>query len=203
MDKRDYSRFYQSINYYRYKNTPIKLSQYLSCSDTELSRLNINLEKLDKRVDLYANSLMPNHFHFEIKQLTDHGISNFIADISNSYAKYFNTKNDRVGVLFQGPFKAKLIETDEQFIHIARYIHINPGVSSIVKKEDLENYPWSSFGEYLGVNRRLNLCEKDMLMKYLKSIDEFKKFTLDQVDYNKSIKSIEHLITDDFTRRVE
>jgi len=70
---------------------------------------------------------------------------------------YFNKKYGRVGSVFQGRFKAKPIETDEHLLHVSRYIHINPadlqpqGPALSLK---LEEYPWSSYGEY--INSRSN-----------------------------------------------
>ena len=101
----------------------------------------------EKMIEIICYCLMPNHIHFLIRQLKENGISKFMGQISNSYTKYFNTKYTRVGPLLQGPFKAVLIESDEQLIHVSRYIHLNPIVSGIVK--NLEDYPWSSYLEYI------------------------------------------------------
>lgn len=96
---------------------------------------------------------MPNHFHFLIKELEENGTRKFISNIQNSYAKYFNTKNERSGSLFQEMFKAVRIESDEQFVHVARYIHLNPYSAFILDNiNSIKVFPWSSFGDYLGTN---------------------------------------------------
>lgn len=69
---------------------------------------------------------MPNHFHFLIEQTADKGIASHMQRFINSYAHYVNIKYKRVGPLFQGLFKGVLIESDEQFLHVSRYIHLNP-----------------------------------------------------------------------------
>lgn len=91
---------------------------------------------------------MPNHFHLLLQQIRDGGITEFISKLTNSYTRYFNIRNKRIGPLFQGEFKAVHVETDEQLIHLSRYIHLNPIVSYITKK--LESYQWFSYLEYLG-----------------------------------------------------
>ena len=60
-----------------------------------------------------------------------------------------STKLEQVGPLYQGPFKAVYIETDEQLLHLSRYVHINPTVSNVVTLNALSSYPWSSFPDYL------------------------------------------------------
>lgn len=60
---------------------------------------------------------------------------------------YFNNEYNRTGSLFQSSYKAVLVETDEQFLHLSRYIHQNP---MEFWEKPLKDYPYSSFGEYLG-----------------------------------------------------
>ena len=136
---------------------------------------------------------MPNHFHLIIKQVVENGISKFIGNVTNSYTRYFNTKNERVGPLFQGKFKAKRIETEEQFFHLSRYVHLNPYSSYVVKTlEDLENYPFSSLPEYLG-KVQTNFCTKEVILENFKNKTEYKRFLFDQVDYQKKLEEIKHL----------
>lgn len=85
-------------------------------------------------VEILSYCLMPNHFHLLLEQKSDNGISIFMSRVANSFTKYFNIKNERIGPLFQGTFKAVKISTDEQLVHISRYIHLNPLVSRIVVK---------------------------------------------------------------------
>ena len=93
---------------------------------------------------------MGNHFHFLIKQASDNGISKFMANFTNSYTKYFNTKHQRVGPLFQGVFKAVHVDSDEQLIHLSRYIHLNPVMGFVIKAEELKDYKWFSYPNYIG-----------------------------------------------------
>lgn len=112
-----------------------------------------------------------------------------MANFSNSYTKYFNTKYQRVGPLLQGIFKAVHVESDEQLIHLSRYIHLNPVSGFIVRPEELASYQWSSYPGYLK-----NLDEgAKAVMDFFKSPKDYQKFVLDQVDYAKKLKEIDFL----------
>ena len=68
---------------------------------------------------------------------------------------------------FTGQFKAVLIETDEQLLHVSRYIHLNPATSYIVKDfVSLLNYPWSSLPEYIGKVK--SFCEANKILEFLR-----------------------------------
>lgn len=101
------------------------------------------------KLELVAYCLMPNHFHFLVKQKTADGMTIFMKSLMNSYVKYFNQKYKRVGGLFQGVFKAVNIDEEAYLLHVTRYIHINPLEIIGVTLSNLENY-YCSYGEYLG-----------------------------------------------------
>src|SRR3989344_6023360 len=134
---------------------------------------------------------MPNHFHLLVKQLQENGISKTLSNFANSYAKYFNTRNNRNGPLFQGIFKAVRVESNEQLLHLSRYIHLNPIVSFVTKEENLEDYVWSSLKEYLNTPIK-GFCKKDYILSQFKSIDEYKKFIKDQISFAKELEKIKH-----------
>lgn len=134
---------------------------------------------------------MPNHFHLLIKQNTDNGISRFMRLTINSYARYYNTKYKRVGSLFQGMFKAVHIETDEQLLHISRYIHLNPLVSHIINEQDFLSYPYSSLPEY--INNQGYISNPVPILNHFSKKQSYLKFVLDQADYGKELEKIKHL----------
>lgn len=118
-------------------------------------------EQTDKSlVDLLAYSLMPNHFHFVVRQKMDNGITKFMQKLTVSYSMYFNTKYEHSGVLFQGRFKSSHLGTDPYFKWIFSYVHLNPvslvepqwqekGISNPTQsKEFLRNYRHSSYYDY-------------------------------------------------------
>lgn len=97
--------------------------------------------RLDNDIELLAYCLMPNHFHFLIYQNDIEGLSKLMRRLITGYVMYFNNKYNRVGSLFQGPYKASRINADSYLEHISRYIHMNP--------ENYESWPYSSLGYFL------------------------------------------------------
>ena len=105
-----------------------------------------NKRYLGKQINIYAYCLMPNHFHLVIKQLPNRAIVKFMRSLSTSYAMHFNSKYNKSGRLFQGVYRAVLIQTDMQLSTTLDYIHNNP--LEIIN--DLNNYKWSSRKAYNG-----------------------------------------------------
>lgn len=189
--KKDYERFFLALTYYRF-DVPFKLSHLLQIPQSDRKNVISGLEKSGhKDVDIAAFALMPNHFHILLQQKAGGGISRFMKKITDSYTRYFNTKHERVGSLFQGAFKTVHIETDEQLVHLSRYIHLNPLVSFIVRDEDFFSYPWSSLKYYVGGGA--SLVNTKPVLAHFKNAQEYLKFVLDQADYGKKLERIKHL----------
>lgn len=186
-NRRDQNRFIQTMRYYQLAGPKPRFSNSFHNPYFKPA-----LNK--KIVEVICYCLMPNHFHFLIKQLRDGGITEFISKLTNSYTKYFNIKHKRVGPLFQGEFKAVLVESDEQFMHLSRYIHLNPYVSHIVK--DLNLYEWSSYNEY--VNNKKGFCSKEDILAFFKSPKRYTQFILDHADYAEKLELIKHQLIEDY-----
>lgn len=195
LNQRDYQRALDVLYFYSFEKPGLRFSHYNRLSQEEKSKFLDNLKiTKNKQIQLLAFCLMPNHIHLLVKGLQQRGIAIFMTNFQHSYAKYFNTKNKRTGSLFQSMFKAVRIETDEQLLHVVRYIHLNPLISYIVKDaSNLEDYRWSSYPDYVG-SRQLDFVDPKMILRSFVSIDSFKKFTLDQVDYQRKLEEIKHLI---------
>ena len=99
---------------------------------------------------------MPNHYHLLLRQLKQDGIVRFMQKLGTGYTMYFNKVYERVGGLFQGRYKAVIIDKEPHFTYLPFYIHANPlkiyrGSTSLDKRmRFLENYRWSSFPDYIG-----------------------------------------------------
>lgn len=186
VQSRDFTRFQKTFYYYKFVGPKPRFSKF---TKSNLFKPLLN----EKLIEVICYCLMPNHFHFLVKQLKDKGISTFLSQLSNSYTKYFNLKYERIGPLLQGAFKAVRVVTDEQLVHVSRYIHLNPVVSGIVKKP--EHYKWSSYLEYITKNP--SLCETDIVMNLFKSSEEYKKFVDDQIDYASQLEVIKHHLLDE------
>lgn len=96
---------------------------------------------------VHAFCLMSNHVHFAM-QVSDISMSKIIQNISFRYTRYFNQKVKRIGHLFQGRYKALLVDADSYLLQLVRYIHLNPLRANIVT--NLLDYSWSSHIAYLG-----------------------------------------------------
>lgn len=190
LNRRDFKRFIETFTYYINGKVPVRYS---------LSSKEVVLDPENQIVEIVSYSLMPNHFHFLLRQIEDNGILNFVRKATNSYAKYFNIKRKRKGPLFEGTFKAVRVETNEQLLHLSRYIHLNPLVGYVT--HDLNSYKWSSYPEYLG-HSELQICSRDIIIDQFQSSKDYEKFVLDQEDYGKKLEAIKHQLLEeasDFT----
>ena len=184
----DFIRFYNTAIYYLTRTNKYSQDKRMSKdSDTVSEKV-----KKESAVKILAYCLMSNHFHFLVEQLVDNGITDYFRRLTNSYSHYINIKYKRVGPLFQGRFKNVLVESDEQLMHVTRYIHLNPLVSRLVS--DL-NYRWSSYHSLFG-ERKDDLCDNSSVLAYFKRSQEYKEFVLNQADYAKTLDKIKHLAFD-------
>lgn len=191
-DARECIRAIDLMKFYRHKNIPLRYSQILNLPIEIRQEMLKNVFSSEKHVDIICYCIMPNHFHFLIRQISESGIPKFISNFSNAYTRYFNTKNDRSGPLFQGVFRGVHVETDEQLVHLSRYIHLNPVVSGLVHQEQQENYPWSSYKEYLSLENK-GITSKEIVLAMFKGTTDYKQFLIDQIDYAKKLEAIKHL----------
>lgn len=191
--KRNYQRFLETFCYYQNTNSPVKFSKFQTLPRAEREQVLENLKKeRDFLVEIVAYCLITNHFHFLLKQNKDAGIFNFCRLLNNSYSRYFNILHKRKGSLFEGRFKAIRIETDEQLLHLSRYIHLNPYSSFVVKDfKNLLDYPFSSLPEYLGKTKE-DICNKEIVYAQFSSVKSYQKFVLDQASYQRTLEIIKH-----------
>lgn len=88
-----------------------------------------------KLVDVLAYNILPNHYHLILRQKTDDGIAKYMQSCAGGYTKYFNTRYERMGPLFQGKFRSEHIATDAQLRYVTAYVHFNHLVHGIVPAE--------------------------------------------------------------------
>lgn len=98
-------------------------------------------------VNIYVFVLMKNHYHLLLETPLPN-LSKAIQSLNGNYALYFNNRHNRPGHLFQGRFKAMLVEKGHYILELSRYIHLNPARAGIVKTP--KSYKWSSLLIYLG-----------------------------------------------------
>ena len=96
--------------------------------------------------------------------------------------------------MFNPRFKAVQIETDEQLVHCIRYVLINPYTSGVVKEiGELLSYPYSSLQESLADKNADSISDTKLTLSLFRNKYEFKKFLLDQVDYQRDLHKIKHI----------
>lgn len=160
------------------------------CNDPLTMRIKSNNKvESEKFVEIINYCLMPNHFHLTLKQNSVNGISYFLHRLGTSYTKYFNRKHKRTGRLFEYVFKAVRINSDEQLIHLSRYIHLNPFVAGIVNKP--EDYRWSSYLDYLGLSSNIE-CKKEEVLGFFRN-SSYQKFVNDQKSYALELDLVKHI----------
>lgn len=182
----DFYRYPQQLRYSRFRLLPKAIKQAYE----------ENFRQKDPLVDIYAFAFMPNHFHFLLGQNTDGGVKDFVKKLQTSFSKFFNLKTDRTGNLFQSSFKGKRIVTDEDFLHISRYVHLNPVTSFLIDYKDLNKYPWTSFPFYAHPAQKQTIVNTSKILGHFKSRDQYLQFVADQVDYQRTLGAIKYLITD-------
>jgi putative transposase len=148
-------------------------------------------------VAICAFCLMPNHFHFLLRQLEPNGISKFMQKLSTGYTMYFNARQRRSGTLFQGKFKATHADDDIYLRYLVSYIHLNPikliepgwkenGIQDVAAAEKyLLAYRCSSYPDFSGVIRSENiLVNADALphLAFQEKQDYFKRSLKEWLD---------------------
>ena len=123
------------------------------------------LESATQRYDalIHAYCMMDNHYHL-LLQTPSGNLPQIMRHINGAYTTYFNVKRDRSGHLFQGRYKAILVDIDEYAKELSRYIHLNPVRAKIV--ETPEEYEWSSYPAYTGKQKPAKWLYRDFILGY-------------------------------------
>ncbi|MBI4029377.1 MAG: transposase [Candidatus Blackburnbacteria bacterium] len=167
------------------------LKEYLLPKDEELLRTEladptINYHDRDKilkalrlnnftdEITLLAYCLMPNHFHFFVKQRSENSIDRFMQSLCTRYSMYFNRKYKRVGRLFQDIYKAVLVDADPQFTYLSKYIHKQALASQGTTLQAYSKQP-SSFEEYLG-QRKTKWVHPEEVLGYFSKANPAKDY---------------------------
>jgi len=160
MDKKDYAMFLFYLKLY--------LEEPENVKDIDVQKRNyLERRNFCENIDLLLYCLMPNHFHLALKQKGEKDMEHFMRCVTINYSMYFNKRHNRVGPLFQGRYKAVLVENDEYLLHLSRYIHLNPPA----KVRNLGEYEYSSYSAYLG-RQDIKWLRKDLILGYFNSQNE-------------------------------
>lgn len=181
--------------------------------ERERGRLTLNVlkeylkkegEERSALVRILAYCLMGNHYHLLLEEIREGGISKFMHKLGGGYARYFNTKHDRVGSLFQDKFKSVLVDNEEYLQYVLVYINVlNPaefiehhwkenGIGDIEQVlKFAEEYLGSSHLDYLGKRGSL-ILDKGILGEIFSTPDKYMEFVR-MVLRDKKYENIVHL----------
>ena len=112
---------------------------------------------------IHAFCLMNNHIHLVI-QVANIPLSKIVQNFSFRYTRWVNKKQKSVGHLFQGRYRAILIDADSYLLSLTRYVHLNPVKAGLVK--DPVQYPWCSHSAYLGLEKIPWLTTEQVLCQF-------------------------------------
>jgi REP element-mobilizing transposase RayT len=138
------------------------------------------------QVELHAYVLMDNHFHLMVRTLRSN-LAEFMRHFNISYTFSFNRRHRRVGHLYQGRYKAILVDQDSYLLELSRYVHLNPVRLRSQRKRPvaerirlLERYRWSSLTEYWDSKSKQSFVRYDSVLEQIgHSRKRYREFILD------------------------
>lgn len=198
LEDRDFLRFLFLVLHMQGKEPLTQITRLLkkkkSLDEIELEDGLLDKIVNSKIVELVQFAVMTNHFHLVLYETEENGISRYMQRVSNAYTKYFNTKYDHSGHVFQGPFGAVPVRTDEQILHLSAYVHLNP---KAIKKfrNNPESYPWSSYQDFTNENRWEKLLKPQIILDQFKDTEEYSKFVQNSIlNYSDDFDSVKHQV---------
>ena len=126
---------------------------------------------------LHAYCFMTNHYHL-LLETSDKEVWRFMKTFSQNYARYYNAQHAYVGHLFEGRYVSVLVEDDEYFLQVSRYIHLNPVKAHICSSA--EQYKYSSYRSIINMESD-NVADAEKTLKYFndKSVIKYREFVDD------------------------
>ena len=149
-----------------------------------------------QQIELLTFVLMPNHFHLLLKQNQPRAIEGFMRSLLTRYSGYFNKKYNRVGHLLQDVYKGILINGEEYFLWLSRYIHRNP-MDLIKKGSPLSAYPYSSYPTYLRL-KKFDWVNTNNILKQIRDYKSFVEESAENIPNELPSYILEHAEGDSF-----
>lgn len=144
-------------------------------------------------VTVIAYCLMPNHYHFLLRQETEQALSKFINVLFNAYVQAVNRQQGRKGTLFEGRFRHVWVNREEYLIHLCRYIHLNPVKANLVSQ--IEDWPYSNYLEWIG-QRTGTLKDTRFIRDRFPTPEAYRQFVADDQDVIQTRGSIVKYVWD-------
>jgi len=190
----DYERMIKTLSFYTVETPPCRFSWFMEQEENHVAQKQSTPGTTDRLVTIFAYCLMPTHVHLILKQLSDNGTSRYMSRVFNSYSKYFNVKHNRKGPLWESRFRHVQVKDEEQFLHLTRYVHLNPVSSGLVNKP--QKWKFSSYGQYIKAgDTSFCACEFEGLLD-MRAAD-YRKFVEERIEDKRELEKIKHLILDE------
>jgi len=183
----DYEHFFGILKKYLEKYEEVVSDRFKT--ERPYIRRHKQAMNLNQEIDMLVYCLLPDHFHFLVRQKKTDSITKLIRRVLTNYVMYFNKKYKRRGNLFEGVYRAVVVTEDIRIIELSRYIHLNPmarvvrryGLVETISSSSPEYYIYSSYQNYLG----------SRLEKWLKPdiiLGKFKKLLPNEKDYKSYVE---------------
>ncbi len=117
--------------------------------------------------------LLPNHYHWLIRQDGDIRAGLLPQQVFNAYSKAYNRRYGHSGTLFEGTYKVEQVLSESHLLHLCRYIHANPVIHDIVEEVDL--WPYSNYPEWVG-ERPGSLIDRGFVEAHFPTADTYRAF---------------------------
>lgn len=199
-DSKDYGVFLSYLKDYLLPKDEAKLRKLLGDTSTPPQEKDkilkiLRLNNFSDNISLLCYCLMPNHFHFLVKQHQENAIDIFMNSLGTRYTMYFNRRYKRVGPLYQGVYKAVLVDTEDQLLHLTRYIHQNPLSSQGVALQNLSQQS-TSYADYLGL-RKTPWIYSEEILSYFSSTNPSLSYRSFVEDNNEIPENIANILIDE------
>jgi putative transposase len=125
-----------------------------------------------------AYCLLPNHYHFLIRQDGDVRAGLLAQRVFNAYTKAYNRRYDHSGTLFEGAYKVKPVLDEPHLLHLCRYIHANPVIHGLV--DHLTDWPYSNYPDWIG-ERMGTLIDRGFVADHFPIAGVYRAFVADYI----------------------
>jgi putative transposase len=145
------------------------------------------------RLMLIAYCLLPNHYHWLVRQDGEEPAGRLPQLVFNSYGKAYNKRYDHRGTLFEGNYRVKAIERPAYLLHLCRYIHANPVIHGLA--DDVAGWPYSNYPEWIG-EREGTLVDHQFVRDHFPEADGYRAFVAEFIAHRQMPKALAEYITD-------
>ncbi|MFH1029687.1 MAG: transposase [bacterium] len=205
-----YKQHYKNAIYHIFNRGVNKEKIFMEENDYIFYLKKIKQYKEKYGVEFISYALLPNHFHYIIRQTTDDiplagargdshikgdchrkqscdksPISKFMHALHTSYAFYFNKKYKKVGHLFQDRYKQRIVEEEKYLIWLSSYVNGNAKIHKIA--DNLKDWKFSSYLDYAGLRNGI-LCNKELVTSYFESPEKYAEAIEEAVELSRERK---------------